>query len=167
MCCTQLSGNTGPKNRQKFAIWAPSHNFVGLYFWLIFALWKVDFEHFELDLDLKSVDLDSTRTLTQTGWTRLHYCQATELTAGRRYTYLISQPSLTSPSSCLIVHRHRRNIRIFPSHAIKAVSSGRLRFPASPVAASDRRLRWRLYPFCIHELVSTAAALWRAQHAGT
>jgi len=25
MCCTQLAGNAGPKNRQKFAIWAPSH----------------------------------------------------------------------------------------------------------------------------------------------
>jgi len=31
MCCTRLTGNTGPKNRQKFAIWATSHNFVGLY----------------------------------------------------------------------------------------------------------------------------------------
>ena len=29
-CCTRLAGNSGPKNRQKFAIWAPSHNFVGL-----------------------------------------------------------------------------------------------------------------------------------------
>ena len=28
MCCTQLAGNAGPQNRQKFAIWAPSHNFV-------------------------------------------------------------------------------------------------------------------------------------------
>jgi len=27
MCCTRLAGNAGP---QKFAIWAPSHNFVGL-----------------------------------------------------------------------------------------------------------------------------------------
>jgi len=31
MCYTRLAGNTGRKNRQKFAIWAPSHNFVGLY----------------------------------------------------------------------------------------------------------------------------------------
>jgi len=31
MFCTRLAGNAGPKNRQKFAIWAPSHNFVGLY----------------------------------------------------------------------------------------------------------------------------------------
>jgi len=30
-CCTRLAGNAGPKKRQKFAIWAPSHNFVGLY----------------------------------------------------------------------------------------------------------------------------------------
>jgi len=30
MCCARLAGNAGPKNRQKFAIWAPSHNFVGL-----------------------------------------------------------------------------------------------------------------------------------------
>jgi len=29
--CTQLAGNAGPKNRQKFVIWAPSHKFVGLY----------------------------------------------------------------------------------------------------------------------------------------
>jgi len=25
------AGNAGPKSRQKFVIWAPSHNFVGLY----------------------------------------------------------------------------------------------------------------------------------------
>jgi len=31
MCCTQLAGNAGPKNRQKFANWAPSHNSVGPY----------------------------------------------------------------------------------------------------------------------------------------
>jgi len=31
MCYTPLGGNTGRKNRQKFAIWAPSHNVVGLY----------------------------------------------------------------------------------------------------------------------------------------
>jgi len=31
MYCTLLAGNAGPKNRQKFAIWAPWHNFVGLY----------------------------------------------------------------------------------------------------------------------------------------
>ena len=32
MCCTRLAGNTGRKNdTQKIAIWAPSHNFVGLY----------------------------------------------------------------------------------------------------------------------------------------
>ena len=31
MYCTRLVENTGPKNRQKLAIWAPSHNFVGLY----------------------------------------------------------------------------------------------------------------------------------------
>jgi len=30
-CCTRLAGNAGPQNRQKFAIWAPSHKFVGLY----------------------------------------------------------------------------------------------------------------------------------------
>ena len=30
-CCTRLAENTGRKNRQKFAIWAPSPNFVGLY----------------------------------------------------------------------------------------------------------------------------------------
>jgi len=28
MCCTWLAENTG---RKKIAIWAPSHNFVGLY----------------------------------------------------------------------------------------------------------------------------------------
>ena len=31
MCCTRLAENTGRKNWQRFAIWAPSHNFVGLY----------------------------------------------------------------------------------------------------------------------------------------
>jgi len=31
MCCARLAGNAGPKNRQKVAIWAPSHKFVGLY----------------------------------------------------------------------------------------------------------------------------------------
>ena len=31
MCCTRLAGNAGPKSRQKFTIWAPSHNFIGLY----------------------------------------------------------------------------------------------------------------------------------------
>ena len=31
MCCTRLAGNTGRKNDKKIAIWAPSHNFVGLY----------------------------------------------------------------------------------------------------------------------------------------
>ena len=31
-CCTRLAENTGRKNRQKFAIWAPSRKFVGLYF---------------------------------------------------------------------------------------------------------------------------------------
>jgi len=31
MCCARLAGNAAPKNRQKVAIWAPSHNFVGLY----------------------------------------------------------------------------------------------------------------------------------------
>ena len=30
-CCTWLAGNAGPKNHQKFAICAPSHNFVGPY----------------------------------------------------------------------------------------------------------------------------------------
>jgi len=30
-CCTWVAENTGRKNRQKFAIWAPSHNFVGQY----------------------------------------------------------------------------------------------------------------------------------------
>ena len=31
-CCTRLAGNAKPKkNRQKVAIWAPSHKFVGLY----------------------------------------------------------------------------------------------------------------------------------------
>jgi len=30
-CCTWLAENTGCKNGQKVAIWAPSHNFVGLY----------------------------------------------------------------------------------------------------------------------------------------
>ena len=30
MCCTRLAGNAGPRH-QKFAIWAPSHNLVGLY----------------------------------------------------------------------------------------------------------------------------------------
>jgi len=27
MCCARLAENAGPKNRQKVAIWAPSHNF--------------------------------------------------------------------------------------------------------------------------------------------
>ena len=31
MCCTRLAENTGRKNDAKIAIWAPSHNFVGLY----------------------------------------------------------------------------------------------------------------------------------------
>jgi len=31
MCCTRLARNAGPKNRQKFVTWAPSHKFVGLY----------------------------------------------------------------------------------------------------------------------------------------
>jgi len=31
MCCTRLSENTWRKNRQKFDILAPSHNFIGLY----------------------------------------------------------------------------------------------------------------------------------------
>jgi len=31
MCRTRLAENTDRKNRQKFAICAPSHNFVGLY----------------------------------------------------------------------------------------------------------------------------------------
>jgi len=31
MCCMWLAGMQDQKNRQKFAIWAPSHNFVGLY----------------------------------------------------------------------------------------------------------------------------------------
>ena len=32
MCCARLAGNAGlQKNRQKVAIWAPSHDFVGLY----------------------------------------------------------------------------------------------------------------------------------------
>ena len=30
-CCTRLAGNADPKNHQKVAIWAPSHNFVGQY----------------------------------------------------------------------------------------------------------------------------------------
>jgi len=30
-CCTWLAENTGHKNRPKFTICAPSHNFVGLY----------------------------------------------------------------------------------------------------------------------------------------
>ena len=32
MCCTWLAGNAGPKKSPKYAIWAPSHNFVGLCF---------------------------------------------------------------------------------------------------------------------------------------
>jgi len=31
VCFTQLAGHAGRKNRQKFAILAPSHNFVWLY----------------------------------------------------------------------------------------------------------------------------------------
>jgi len=31
MCCTRLAANAGPKKSPKIAIWAPSHNFVGLY----------------------------------------------------------------------------------------------------------------------------------------
>ena len=34
-CCTRLAENAGPKKSPKIAIWAPSHNFVGLYY--IFA----------------------------------------------------------------------------------------------------------------------------------
>jgi len=30
-CCTRLTENTGCKNSPKIAIWAPSHNYVGLY----------------------------------------------------------------------------------------------------------------------------------------
>ena len=33
-CCARLTGNAGLKNRQKVAIWAPSHNFVGLHVYL-------------------------------------------------------------------------------------------------------------------------------------
>ena len=29
--CTRLAANAGRNNRQKFAVWAPLHNFVGLY----------------------------------------------------------------------------------------------------------------------------------------
>ena len=29
MCCARLAGNAGPKNLQKFAIWAPCYNFLG------------------------------------------------------------------------------------------------------------------------------------------
>jgi len=32
MYCARLAENTGRKNRQKFAICAPSHNFVGYIF---------------------------------------------------------------------------------------------------------------------------------------
>jgi len=32
MCCTRLAGNAGPKYRQKFAIWATSHNLSGYIF---------------------------------------------------------------------------------------------------------------------------------------
>jgi len=32
MCCMRLTRNAGPKNCQKFTIWAPSHNFVGYIF---------------------------------------------------------------------------------------------------------------------------------------
>jgi len=31
MCCSRLAENTGRKNSPKIAIWAPLHNFVGLY----------------------------------------------------------------------------------------------------------------------------------------
>ena len=31
-CCTRLAENQDAKSRQKIALWAPSHNFVGLYF---------------------------------------------------------------------------------------------------------------------------------------
>ena len=31
ICCTRLAKNTGRKNDTKVDIWAPSHNFVGLY----------------------------------------------------------------------------------------------------------------------------------------
>jgi len=31
MCCTRLAENAGPKKSPKIAIWAPSHNFAGLY----------------------------------------------------------------------------------------------------------------------------------------
>ena len=30
-CCTGLAANTGRKKSSKIAVWAPSHNFVGLY----------------------------------------------------------------------------------------------------------------------------------------
>jgi len=30
-CCTRLAENTAHKYSQKFAVWAPLHNFVGLY----------------------------------------------------------------------------------------------------------------------------------------
>jgi len=30
-CCTRLTGNAGRKKAPKISIWAPSHNFVGLY----------------------------------------------------------------------------------------------------------------------------------------
>jgi len=31
MCCSRLTANTGRKKSPKIAIWAPSHNFEGLY----------------------------------------------------------------------------------------------------------------------------------------
>jgi len=31
MCCSRLAANTGRKKSPKIAIWAPSHNYVGLY----------------------------------------------------------------------------------------------------------------------------------------
>jgi len=41
MCCTWLAEKTGRKNDAKIAIWAPSHNFVGLYFSFVFIDWFV------------------------------------------------------------------------------------------------------------------------------
>jgi len=45
MCCTWLAGNARPKKRQKFAIWAPSHNISSYIF-----VTKAQFNNWEKNL---------------------------------------------------------------------------------------------------------------------
>jgi len=74
-----VAENTGRKNRQKIAIWAPSHNFVGLYFRL---LWP--------------------------NGTHLSYCWPISATAEILYTFMdnaqsYKQCTVCDNASCIVV----------------------------------------------------------------